>query len=220
MSAKDVPNYDGLDWRGGTCYGNFQCAGTEWIRNSCDATSITHGSPMTIEFDVTYQNNTPTHLSLLLDAWEEDGCGSDCTHDNCLLNSDDGHVYEQIGNVYYENLGPPCTWNGGDETNTATNFFSSNQKWGVSVQAYYKYLSDVNGVHIWNGKVNDNWFTPCNWNTSHVPDSNDDVQIPSSAVNMPRIPSAGNIDAYCNTIQIESGAKITIENGAKLNVTQ
>ncbi len=215
-----------MDWRGGNCYGNFQCSGTQWIRHSCNSTTTTHGSPMTIEFDVTYQNNYPSYLSLLLDAWEEDNCGNDCTYDNCLLDSDDSHIYEEIGDVYYESLGPPCSWNGGDETNTVTNFFSTNQKWGVSVQLYYKYLSDVNGIHVWNGKVDDDWFTPCNWNTSQVPDFSKNVIIPVSAVSMPTIKSNSSANgqavgqAYCNTIQVENGAKVTIENGAKLNVTQ
>ena len=94
--------------------------------------------------------------------------------------------------------------------------------------------SPTSVIHYWNGSKNDNWFEPCNWSTNHVPDKDNDVVIsdvtitnlfldPPRTLDLPRIYSIGNSvpdnahghsagKAYCNSINIESGAKITIES--------
>ena len=80
--------------------------------------------------------------------------------------------------------------------------------------------------HYWTGSSGDNdWYNPCNWSTNHVPDNMNDVKIPNTT-HKPEISSSGSANgynagqAYCNTIEIENDALVTIANGAKLNVTQ
>ena len=93
-------------------------------------------------------------------------------------------------------------------------------------------ISNATASHIWTGAKDINWFNNCNWSTGHVPDKNNDV-IVSSVTNLPRIYSSGNStpdnangypngQAYCNSLDILLGGKITIEGPsfgtAKLNV--
>ena len=80
-------------------------------------------------------------------------------------------------------------------------------------------------LHYWTGSSLNSWFDPCNWSTNHVPENTNDVIIPNTT-NKPTIPVSGSANgqaagqAYCNTIVVENGALVSIENGAKLNVTQ
>tara|TARA_B100001758_G_C18408552_1_gene613951 strand:+ start:785 stop:1990 length:1206 start_codon:yes stop_codon:yes gene_type:complete len=93
-------------------------------------------------------------------------------------------------------------------------------------------ISDVIASHIWTGAKDVNWFNQCNWSTGHVPDKDNDVVIENTS-NLPRIYSSGNASpdnangysagqAHCNSIDIQSGAKVTVESPtmgtAKLNV--
>ena len=232
LHVRDAPDIDGVGWRGGNCH-HVQCQYYGgWLNNICPNN---HGNPNTTEFDVTYNYNNnnwllpykkPDRLELYFLAWEDD-TDPDCEYNTGpFINNDDGYQLSSIQNIDYESLGPPCSWNGGDHTNTVTNYFSDNQKWGVSIQVWYKYNFDPNGLYIWNGKVDNDWFSPCNWYTSIVPDATDDVLILASANHMPtvKLNSSANGQAagqaYCNTLEVENGAKVTIENGAKLNVTQ
>lgn len=93
-------------------------------------------------------------------------------------------------------------------------------------------ISDVIASHIWTGAKDLNWFNDCNWSTGHVPDKENDVVVENTS-NLPRIYSSGNEtpdnangysdgQAYCNSIDVLSGAKVTVESPpfgtAKLNV--
>ena len=83
-------------------------------------------------------------------------------------------------------------------------------------------IDDPVAEHIWTGSLNNNWFSNCNWSSGHVPDKNNNVTIPLTSSN-PRIYSSGNATpdnanghpagkAHCNSVDIESGAIITIES--------
>ena len=92
---------------------------------------------------------------------------------------------------------------------------------------YVLKLSQLNNTspsisHYWTGSSSNNWFEPCNWSTNHVPGNDNNVIIPLTSSD-PRIYSSGNVSpdnangyaagkAYCNSVDIESGAKIIIES--------
>jgi len=77
----------------------------------------------------------------------------------------------------------------------------------------YTVYFDGNTDVLWTGAVSSDWNNASNWNTSAVPNSENDVVITSSG-NSPII-SAGD-DANCNDLTINSGATLTIENGGSL----
>ena len=99
----------------------------------------------------------------------------------------------------------------------------------------------LDGLHIWNGSINNDWFNNCNWNTFHVPDLNDDVLIDSNYLNYPDIKfnrfvsgfdinDDGVIDqndltpgkAYCKTLTIQDGMELFLnsKSGAELFIKQ
>ena len=67
----------------------------------------------------------------------------------------------------------------------------------------------------WIGSVNSNWEDPLNWSCGHVPDANTAVVIKNTAANFPQI----NSDAFCKSIDIATGATITIKTGKNLFVS-
>lgn len=182
-------------------------------------------------YSKTFTNSTgfPGYLKLYLQAFEKDAGDPGSTR--CTLGAYDDYVESEfLANIDFKSWGPPCTWNGGDWNTTYSNFYTVTNNYGVSVTTYYEYNESDNLTHYWLGELSNNWFAECNWSTKHVPDNNDDVIIPfplpSTSAVLPRIYANSSANgqaagkAYCNTIQVESGAKVTIENGAKLNVTQ
>jgi len=80
------------------------------------------------------------------------------------------------------------------------------------------YRNGCGGSDItWTGQINNSWDNPGNWDLNITPLSAYHVTIPSS-------PTGGNIfpivsnTAYCNNINIEANASITVNTGATLNV--
>ena len=216
-----------------------------WIHSHCPlGSNAKHGHPGSgagnsvnnnfdpLIFNETFDINTgfPVSLKLYLIAWEDDGCGPTCEFNTCNLTEDDYYEAEYLGSFDFKSWGPPCNWNGGTYMTSFSNFYTTSNNYGVSVTSYYEYNESDNLTHYWLGEKNNNWFTECNWSTKHVPDNNDDVIIPfplpSTSGVLPRIYANSSANgqaagqAYCNTIQVESGAMVTIESGAKLNVTQ
>tara|TARA_Y100000385_G_C13091456_1_gene639003 strand:+ start:2175 stop:3035 length:861 start_codon:yes stop_codon:yes gene_type:complete len=229
--VSDDANYDGTGWAGGNCI-EFDCPAHYWVNglnNSCNLPALN-----TVVFNHNYNGSTvPSRLDLRLEGWEDDGCGSNCTFsDDCFWDDDDAHSGPQTlytvnssgnfpYNILYRDMGPPCQWNGSNGLNySGYEFFTSDGRYGVQINTYWQFDSNVNGLHTWNGFTDNDWNSPCNWNTSHVPDANDDVLIPSGAVNSPII--YGGNTGYCNTIEIESGGNLEVQttNNAKLIVTQ
>ena len=241
------PNSPSSGYSGGQCFSQSLGAHPNypghWLADNCND-SYHHGHPgdvlnpknngfNPVIYTATFDQSTgfPTELELYLEAWESDGCGPSCEYNtSCLLNDDDLYEAEVIGNFNFRSWGPPCSWNGGDYNNSNSNFYTSTNNYGVSVKTYYEYNESNNLTHYWLGEKNNNWFSECNWSTKHVPDNNDDVIIPfplpSTSGVLPRIYANSSANgqaagqAYCNTLEVENGAKVTIENGAKLNVTQ
>ena len=76
------------------------------------------------------------------------------------------------------------------------------------------YTVVVNSTGTWLGTINTDWNTDDNW-CGNVPSSGTDVIIPASAPNQPII---GDLDAVCNSISIQSGASLTIQNANTLTV--
>ncbi len=62
---------------------------------------------------------------------------------------------------------------------------------------------------IWAGTQSSDWHDPANWHTPAVPDQSINVLIPSNTPFQPEI----NANAECRTLQIESGATLTHNNG-------
>jgi len=72
-------------------------------------------------------------------------------------------------------------------------------------------------VNTWQGDISHAWSTPTNWALNHVPTISEDVSIPDVG-DYPYITATGGYTANCNSINIESGARLRIGNGT-LNVT-
>lgn len=73
-------------------------------------------------------------------------------------------------------------------------------------------------TYTWTGAVNNSWNVDGNWDCGHVPDNTIDVVIPAAPVNQPVVLS-GNT-GLCKTIDVQSGANVTIQPNAVLNVSQ
>ncbi|TVR81201.1 MAG: hypothetical protein EA412_03560 [Chitinophagaceae bacterium] len=72
-------------------------------------------------------------------------------------------------------------------------------------------------IKIWNGSVSDDWHNPLNWNCG-IPTTSDIVFIPASPSNQPMI--FGGNTGYCQNIELEGGASLTIQSSGVLNVNQ
>ncbi|MBM78740.1 MAG: hypothetical protein CL846_09680 [Crocinitomicaceae bacterium] len=101
--------------------------------------------------------------------------------------------------------------------------------------------NNINGLHTWNGSIDSDWFSKCNWNNNHVPNINNDVLIPTGSINNPIINNIGFVDgedmngdgnidindripgkAFCRTMELEDGTEIEIKvtDGAVLEIQQ
>lgn len=207
--ARADQDVNGQGWTGGQCIAVDSWNGG-WI-----------GGPYYnneyVILDQTYTGSTvPSRFDLYIDAWEDD-CGGRCDYDNgfCWGDPDDYHCGpgEFASDIDYRNFGPPCQWN------NAGNYYACNGAYAAEINVYWEYAGNVNGTHTWRGTYSSNWYDACNWSTNSVPTSTKDVVIPAGTPNNPLI-NSGN--AYCNTVEIQDGAVLTInsDNGAVLNVTQ
>lgn len=70
----------------------------------------------------------------------------------------------------------------------------------------------------WTGAINTNWHVDGNWDCGHVPTSTQDVVIPAAPVNQPEILS-GNI-GECNSINVQTGANVTVRGNGRLDVNR
>lgn len=70
-------------------------------------------------------------------------------------------------------------------------------------------------TYIWTGSIDANWFTPGNWSGSIVPSASAMATIASTS-NNPVI--AGAVIAQTNSLDIQTGATLTINPGGKLTV--
>ena len=83
------------------------------------------------------------------------------------------------------------------------------------VFAYYANAQPCGSGNAWLGITND-WFTPSNWCTGAIPIATTDVIIPSGTPNQPVINASG---AVCHSINISSGASLTINGSNTLSVS-
>jgi hypothetical protein len=68
---------------------------------------------------------------------------------------------------------------------------------------------------LWTGTADDDWSNPANWCPAVIPDTDEDVVIPSSATVMPEVKSAG---MSCKSLTIETGAEVIVKDGFVLTV--
>lgn len=90
---------------------------------------------------------------------------------------------------------------------------SGNPDLVVQEQLGGRLLHYNNSSSSWGGS-NTDWSDPANWNTSAVPDTLTDVDIPSGLSGYPVISDT----AVCKSLNLGSGATITIQGG-QLNIT-
>ena len=85
-------------------------------------------------------------------------------------------------------------------------------------QYKFKITKNTTTPYYWTGASNTNWHTTSNWSSCIVPTSSTSVIIPNTT-NKPRIYASNT--GYCKNIQVQSnnGAKLTIEAGAHLEIT-
>jgi hypothetical protein len=65
-------------------------------------------------------------------------------------------------------------------------------------------------TNTWEGDVSHTWSTPGNWSLNAVPTASHNVVIPSGVPNYCYVTASGGYNAYCNSIQIQSGARLRI----------
>jgi putative metal-binding protein/Ig-like domain-containing protein len=80
---------------------------------------------------------------------------------------------------------------------------------------HYSTAQPCSSGNIWLGITND-WFAPSNWCTGAIPVSTIDVSIPPGTTNQPVISAPG---AVCHSINISSGASLTITGSNILSVS-
>ncbi len=242
--VKDDSDIDGSGWVNdyGSCI-EVNCNSYSWVNSPPHYCGYTFFNNVVV-FDHNYTGSTvPSRFDLRLEGWEDD-CGSSCSYENnscpfcvgcnsgnCCLDGDQAHSGPQeVGsNINYRDMGPPCQWNvNNGYAFTGYEYYTTNFKFAVQINSYWQMTANTNGTHVWNGYMSNDWFEPCNWNTSSVPTINKNVYIPSSATNQPIVYAAANSSytttgqAYCNTIEIETGADLEIQttSGASLEVQQ
>jgi M6 family metalloprotease-like protein len=69
---------------------------------------------------------------------------------------------------------------------------------------------------IWTGNVSNNWHEPGNWQISRVPNTDDDVIIPSDCTTFPVI---SHSNAYCRNLLVQNGSTLFIQ-GFGLRISQ
>src|SRR6187549_3182483 len=80
---------------------------------------------------------------------------------------------------------------------------------------YYSTAQPCGSGNTWLGVTSD-WFAPSNWCTGAIPVSTIDVIIPSGTPNQPVINASG---AVCHSINISSGASLTINGSNILSIS-
>lgn len=68
----------------------------------------------------------------------------------------------------------------------------------------------------WNGLISDSWGNPDNWSPSGVPQAQDNIVVPSSAINMPKVLTNG---FGCSNVTVTRGATLTIVPTVTLTVS-
>ena len=69
-------------------------------------------------------------------------------------------------------------------------------------------------THEWTGATTSDWNTGSNWCAGTVPTSSDDVIIASAPSTQPQITMLPATSATCATLEIESGATLTVDAGS------
>ena len=69
----------------------------------------------------------------------------------------------------------------------------------------------------WNGNMDTDWDNPGNWSYAYVPESTDDVLLPTGLANYPLINTGA--DAEAGSILMEPGTQLTIPTGKSLTVS-
>ena len=117
-----------------------------------------------------------------------------------------GKAAESIDTIWY-NFKFTATSQAGTYTVRVNNPYCTAVDFGsVSVSTYGS----------WIGTLNVNWGDPLNWSCGGVPDANTDVIIKSSATHFPEINAS---DAYCKSLDVETGASIKVKAGLHLFIT-
>ncbi|WP_075601613.1 hypothetical protein [Saccharicrinis aurantiacus] len=110
-----------------------------------------------------------------------------------------------------------------------SNVIGDNNSGTVELQNYLEFGYKAGEVHhyltfgseseppafSWTGDVDTDWFEPGNWSTFEVPHSGSDVTIVNTT-NKPVVSALGHV--YCNDIEIQKDASLTIQPGARVDV--
>jgi hypothetical protein len=167
------------------------------VQNGADAVALHVGNA----FD--FPNGTPVTTNNLIDAIVYDTDESDDPGLLILLNPGEPQVNEngRGDKDYHSNQRIP---NGqGGQRNTS----NYDQSPPTPKAANFTQYAD------WNGSVSTDWHTGGNWHSELVPTTGIYVMVPDTT-NDPVISSA----AVCNTLDVETGAVVTINNGGSLTV--
>jgi hypothetical protein len=86
----------------------------------------------------------------------------------------------------------------------------------IDVGEYFRILNDA----IWTGNTSNNWFTASNWSTNAVPNSSENIVIPSTTTTFPVISGASSGSDFAltatGTLSVEDGATLTLAAGPVL----
>ena len=245
--ARDDGNYDGSDWR--REYGCIQenCYCHWWVNGCSNGSDNWYGTARPIMRHSYTGTTVPGRFDLKMETVEDDGtdvcsgCGDNCYTDRgcsvcpdkdddyCSSNSSThGHspsyAYELGSNIYYRNMGPPCTLNG-SVWSGGCGLFTGNERficpvcqtancgnWGMQFNTkwWYNGPNGSTSTCIWRGQYSNDWQTACNWSNNKVPTSTNPVIIPTGYAYKPIIYNSGGIK-YCKNIEIQTGTEIEIQ---------
>lgn len=65
----------------------------------------------------------------------------------------------------------------------------------------------------WTGTVSTAWENPLNWSCGALPNANTDVTIPAG---IPFYPAVNTVNAVCRSLNISTGASVTVNTGARI----
>lgn len=216
------------DADGGACAATSVDLGTPLSSDNCGVFNVTNDGPASYPVGTTTVTWTVTDINGNSNTYSQQVIISD-SELPVISGLNDITVPADAGSCFATgvNLGTPVT---SDNCGVASTTNNAPASYPVGVTTVTWTVTDVNGnittfeqyvtvtgsgSNFWSGAVNDDWFNAGNWCNGVVPTSTTNVEVPSSAPNMPNIGAAG---AQVKNISINSGGSLTMSNGGSLSI--
>ncbi len=140
---------------------------------------------------------------------------SSIVNDTCAVvhafdnsNVSGGSVITNAGVIYQaSSIGSTIFENTGTIYSLGTGSFTVNN--GISA------LTTLPDTNRWIGVEDDDWHTPCNWDSQIYPLASQEVIVPDSA-NYPNI--LDRYQGYCKSLLVQSGGRLRVNNNGRLTI--